>query len=150
MSAKDKDTGAEQSITISETTNLDKAEVERMVADADRYHAEDAQLRQAVDARNELDATAHQVERRLGELGDRVAMHERARAEALVADARQAVKEERPLDRVRSLTTDLPRDLPRLGGQSAGGKSVLVPRRDDSASTTTTSSTPTSRCPARR
>ena len=42
VSAKDKDTGAEQSITISETTNLDKAEVERMVADADRYRAEDA------------------------------------------------------------------------------------------------------------
>src|SRR6187455_1722460 len=82
VSARDKDTGAEQSITISETTNLDKAEVERMVADADRYRAEDAQLRQAVDARNELDATAHQVERRLGELGDSIPMHERARAEA--------------------------------------------------------------------
>ena len=115
VSAKDKDTGAEQSITISETTNLDKAEVERMVADADRYHAEDAELRQAVDARNELDATAHQVERRLAELGDGVPMHERARAEALVADARQAVKEEAPLDRVRSLTTDLQQIFHGLG-----------------------------------
>src|SRR6185295_8299021 len=115
VSAKDRDTGAEQSITISDTTNLDKTEVERMVADADRYRAEDAQLRQAVDARNELDATAHQVERRLAELGDGVPMHERARAEALVADARQAVKEEAPLDRVRSLTTDLQQIFHGLG-----------------------------------
>ena len=60
-----------------------------------------------VDARNELDAVAYQVERRLDELGDAVPTHEKARAEMLVADARQAVKEEAPLDRVRSLTAEL-------------------------------------------
>ena len=69
VSAKDKDTGAEQRITISESSNLDKSEVERMVTDAERYREEDAALRQLVDARNELDATAHLVERRLAELG---------------------------------------------------------------------------------
>ncbi len=107
VSAKDRDTGAEQSITISDTTNLDKAEVERMVADAERYRDEDARLRQAVDARNELDAVAYQVERRVAELGDQVPLHEKARAEQLVADARQAIKEEAPLDRLRSLTAEL-------------------------------------------
>ena len=56
VTARDKDTGAEQRITISETTNLDKSEVERMIADAERHQTEDAQLRQTVDARNELDA----------------------------------------------------------------------------------------------
>ena len=55
VSARDKDTGAEQRITISESSNLDKAEIDRMVADAERNRAEDAQLRQVVDARNELD-----------------------------------------------------------------------------------------------
>ena len=107
VSARDKDTGAEQRITISETSNLDKAEVDRMLADAQQHQAEDAALRQAIDARNELDAVAHQVERRLAELGDSVPVHEKARAEMLVADARQAVKEEAPMDRVRSLTAEL-------------------------------------------
>jgi molecular chaperone DnaK len=107
VSARDKDTGAEQRITISETSNLDKAEVERMVADAERHQSEDASLRQLVDARNELDAVAYQVERRLAELGDRAAVHEKARAEMLVADARQAIKEEAPLERLRSLTAEL-------------------------------------------
>ena len=107
VSARDKDTGAEQRITISETSNLDKAEVDRMVADAQQHQAEDAALRQAIDARNELDAVAYQVERRLAELGDSVPVHEKARAEMLVADARQAVKEEAPLDRLRSLTAEL-------------------------------------------
>jgi molecular chaperone DnaK len=107
VSAKDKDTGAEQSITISDTTNLDQSEVERMIADAERNRADDARLRQEVDARNELDAMAYQVERRLAELGENAAAHERARAEMLVAEAREAVKEQAPLDRVRALTAEL-------------------------------------------
>ncbi len=106
-SAKDKDTGAEQTITVSGTSNLDTSEVEQMLADAERHREEDSRTRTLVDARNELEAGAYQVERRLGELGDAAATHERARAEMLVADARQAIKEEAPLDRVRSLTGEV-------------------------------------------
>jgi molecular chaperone DnaK len=107
VSARDKDTGAEQRITISESSNLDKAEVERMVGDAERNRTEDARLRELTNARNELDAAAYQVERRLRELGDDAAPHEKARAEALVADARKAISEEASLDRMRSLTSEL-------------------------------------------
>jgi molecular chaperone DnaK len=107
VSARDKDTGAEQRITISESSNLDKAEVERMVADAERNRADDQRMRQAVDARNELDSLAYQVERRLAELGEAAPVHEKARAEMLVNDARQAVKEEAPVDRLRSLIGEL-------------------------------------------
>ena len=64
------------------------SEIERMVADAERHRDEDRRLRQTVDARNELDAVAYQVERRLQELGDAVPVHEKARAEMLVNDAR--------------------------------------------------------------
>jgi molecular chaperone DnaK len=106
-SARDKDTGAEQRITISESSNLDPSDVERMIADAEQHRAEDAKLRQAADARNELDATAYQVERRLTELGESVPTHEKARAEILVTDARQAIKENAPIDRMRSLTSEL-------------------------------------------
>ena len=107
VSARDKDTGAEQRITISESSNLDPSEVERMIADAEQNRAEDARLRQAADARNELDATAYQVERRLTELGESVPTHEKARAEMLVSDGRQAIKENAPVDRMRSLTSEL-------------------------------------------
>src|SRR2546421_4226583 len=104
VTARDKDTGAEQRITISESTNLDKSEIERMVAEAERHRAEDARARELIDARNTLDSAAYQVEHRLGELGDRVPVHEKARAEQLVAGARQALKEEAPLDRLQSLS----------------------------------------------
>ena len=115
VSARDKDTGAEQRITISESSNLDSSEVERMVADAERNREEDARLRQEVDARNELDSTAHQVDRRLAELGEQVAVHEKARAEQLVEDARKAVQSQAPLDRVRALTAELQQVYHSLG-----------------------------------
>ncbi|MCW2766656.1 MAG: chaperone protein DnaK, partial [Nocardioides sp.] len=107
VSARDKDTGAEQRITITESSTLDKTEVDRMIADADQHRSEDARIRQETDARNELDAVAYQVDRQLAELGDSAPTHEKARAEMLVSDARQAVKEAAPLDRVRSLTQEL-------------------------------------------
>jgi molecular chaperone DnaK len=122
VTARDRDTGAEQSITISESSNLDKAEVDRMIADAERNRGEDARIRQVIDARNELDAAAYQVERRLQELGDQAPAHERARAEQLVADARQAVADQDPpIDRLRSLTSELQQVHQSLGASRPGG-----------------------------
>ncbi|MFB9831328.1 molecular chaperone DnaK [Actinoallomurus acaciae] len=107
VSARDKDTGAQQAITISESTNLDPSEIDRMIHDAEAHSSEDARIKETIDARNTLDSVAYQVERRLGEFGERVPEHERARAQMLINDARQAIKEEAPIDRVRSLTTEL-------------------------------------------
>ncbi|MBL7497573.1 molecular chaperone DnaK [Frankia sp. CNm7] len=128
VTARDKDTGAEQKITITESSTLDKSEVERMIGEAERHRNEDETLRAAIDARNELDSVAYQVERRLADLGDAAPAHEKARAEMLVADARQAVKEEAPLDRIRSLSSDLQQLYhalasvqPRGGGQPGPG-----------------------------
>jgi molecular chaperone DnaK len=121
VSARDRDTGAEQSITISDTTNLDKNEVERMIADAERNRADDQRLRQEVDARNQLDAVAYRVERRLQELGDQVPVHEKARAEQLVEDARQAVNDSAPIDRLRSLTNELEQAYHGLGASRSDG-----------------------------
>jgi molecular chaperone DnaK len=121
VSARDKDTGAEQRITISESSNLDKAEVDRMVADAEQHRADDRRLRELTDARNELDSIAYRVERRLGELGAAVAVHEKARAETLIADARQAIADQAPLDRLRSLTSELQQVYQSLSATPPGG-----------------------------
>jgi molecular chaperone DnaK len=107
VTAKDRDTGAEQRVTISESTNLDQAEVEKMVKDAEAHAQEDRRRREEIDARNELDSLAYRVEQLLQELGDRVPVNEKARAEQLVADARTAIQEEAGLDRVRPLAADL-------------------------------------------
>jgi molecular chaperone DnaK len=121
VSARDKDTGAEQRITISESSNLDQSDIERMVRDAEANRSEDQRLREQVDARNQLDSAAYQVERLLTDRGDAVPMHEKARAEQLVADARQALQEDAPLDRMRSLTQDLQSMYQSLSAVQAGG-----------------------------
>ncbi|WP_329530094.1 molecular chaperone DnaK [Streptomyces sp. NBC_01450] len=120
VTARDKDTGKEQTITISEGSNLDQSEVERMVQEAEQHRGEDQALRDAVDARNELDAVAYQVERRLNELGEAVPSHERARADMLVADAREAVQQEASPDKARPLTSELQQVLASLAQYQAG------------------------------
>jgi molecular chaperone DnaK len=107
VTAKDKDTGAEQRVTISESTNLDPAAVEQMVKDAEQHAEEDRHRREEIDARNELDSLTYRAEQLLQEMQDRVPVHEKARAEQLIADARAALREEAGLDRVRPVAADL-------------------------------------------
>ena len=107
VSARDKQTGKEQRVTIQESTNLDPAEIERMVADAQAHAGEDRQRREEIDARNELDSLAYRVDQLVTELQDQLPVNDKARAEQLVADARQAIQEQAGLDRVRPLIADL-------------------------------------------
>ena len=107
VNARDKDTGVEQGITISGTTNLDQAEIERMVQEAEQHRTEDQRLREDIDARNELDAAAYRVERTLSERGESVPGHERARAEMLIGQAREAVGREVSASEARELTSEL-------------------------------------------
>jgi molecular chaperone DnaK len=137
VSARDKDTGTEQRITITETSNLDKSEVERMIADAERHRDEDRRLRELTDARNALDTAAYQVEHLLAERGDAVPVHEKARAENLAADARQALKEgtDTPLDRLRSLTAELQQVYQSLAAAGPGPRDGQAQRQDTQAGT---------------
>ena len=107
VTARDRDTGVEQRVTISESGNLDQSEVERMVHDAEQHAEEDRRRREEIDARNELDSLAYRAEQLVQELQDRVPVNEKARAEQLVADARRAIEEQAGLDRVRPLIADL-------------------------------------------
>jgi molecular chaperone DnaK len=135
VSARDKDTGAEQKVTISETSNLDQSEVERMIADAETHRSEDSRLRELVDARNTLDSAAYQVEKLLADRGDAVADHDRSRAELLVGDAREALKDqETPLERLRSLTAELQQLAQALNIGSAPPPQGSAPGQSDAGS----------------
>ena len=108
VTARDKTTGKEQSITISGSTQLSKEEIDRMVSDAQRHAAEDRRQREAVEARNQADTVAYQLERQLYELGDRVPMHARARAENMIQEIRQLVKDQSTdMAQLRQLSSDL-------------------------------------------
>lgn len=108
VAAKDKETGKEQKITVSGSTQLSKEEIDRMVKEAQAHLEEDKKRRAEVEARNTADSVAYQVERQIRELGDRVASNDKARAEQLIAEIRQLVKDNSSdVARLRQLTSDL-------------------------------------------
>jgi molecular chaperone DnaK len=107
VTARDKDTGKEQGITISEGSNLDAKEVERMIAEAESHRSEDVQNRERIDTLNELDAVAYRVERAVNELGGAVPVHDKARAELLVGQARDAVSNQADVGAARELISEL-------------------------------------------
>jgi molecular chaperone DnaK len=138
VSARDKDTGAEQQVEITESTNLDQSDVERMVQEAQAHAQEDRQRREEIDARNELDSLAYRVEQLVEELGDRLPVNDRARAEQAVAEARQAINEQAGLDRVRPLASDLqqlvqslPASAQAAAGAAAGGNGASADAEAD-------------------
>jgi molecular chaperone DnaK len=124
VSAKDLSSGKEQTVTISESANLDPSEVERMVSEAQQHSQEDRRRREEIDARNELDSLAYRVEQLVTELGDRLPINEKARAEQLVADARAAINEQAGLDRVRPLIADLQQMAQALPASAAAASSA--------------------------
>ncbi|MDK9294409.1 molecular chaperone DnaK [Propionibacterium freudenreichii] len=131
VTAKDKDTGTEQGITISDTSNLDQGEIDRMIKEAERHRADDQALRQAVDARNELDSAAYQVERVLRELGDAAPEHERARAELLITQAREAVQNNVGEQEAKERTGELLQVAQSLAAARANASHAEQPAQDD-------------------
>jgi molecular chaperone DnaK len=107
VSAKDKATGREQTVTISGSTSLDKSEISRMIHDAEMHAAEDKLRHQEVEIRNTADSTVYQIQRQLSEAGDKLPIHEKSRIEQLLSETRQALKDNAPIERIRTLTGDL-------------------------------------------
>jgi molecular chaperone DnaK len=132
VSAKDMASGKEQKITISGTTSLDKAEIERMIKEAEQHAEEDKKRREEVEIRNQADSLAYQVDRQLADMGDRAPTHIKARAEQLISEIRQALNENAGADRLRTLLSDLHQTAqslseaanqqPEAGGAPEGGQ----------------------------
>ena len=92
VSAKDKGTGKEQSITISGSTALSDEEVDRMVKDAESHAEEDKKQKEEVEARNQTDSLCYSTEQTLKDLGDKVSASDKSDAEAAIADAKKALE----------------------------------------------------------
>lgn len=119
VAARDKDTGKEQTITISGSTSLDQGEIDRMIEDATSHAAEDKARRQEADVRNQVDTLAYRVERTLADMGTTLPVHQKARAEQMVTDARAALQGNAPAERLRSLASDLEQMVHSLGATTS-------------------------------
>ncbi|RLV56171.1 molecular chaperone DnaK [Aeromicrobium phragmitis] len=94
VSAKDRGTGKEQSMTITGGSALSKEDIDRMVKDAEQYAEEDRKRREAVEARNQAEALVHSTEKFLDENGDKVGDDVKAEVTADLDALKEALKGE--------------------------------------------------------
>jgi molecular chaperone DnaK len=108
VAAKDLATGKEQTITISGSSGLSKADVERMVKDAQSHASEDQARRDLIDARNQADSLAYQVEKTVNDNRTKIAVGELSTIEAAIAEARRVAQTD-DLAAIRKATEALQR-----------------------------------------
>ncbi|GEB70889.1 MULTISPECIES: molecular chaperone DnaK [Pseudoalteromonas] len=92
VSAKDKDTGKEQKITIQASSGLSDEEVEKMVRDAEAHAEDDKKFEELVAARNQADAMVHGTRKQIEEAGDALPSEDKEAIEAAVVDLEAAIK----------------------------------------------------------
>ncbi len=129
VSARDQGSGKEQTVTISGSSSLDKEEVERMLRDALAYSQEDRKHRQEVEMRNEADALAYSVEKRLQELGPGADMAARARVEERLQDLQAALKEGQDAESIRKLKEEL--EQAAMGLENSAAAQTGAPENQD-------------------
>ncbi|MCS5689923.1 MAG: molecular chaperone DnaK [Actinomycetota bacterium] len=132
VSAKDRATDKEQSITISGQSNLNDDDIEKMVKDAESHAEEDRQRREAAEARNNADSLVYQVEKMLDDQGDQVSEEDKAEVEDALRTLKEALEaENEDVETLRNATEALTGASQSLGqklyeaaAQSAGDASA--------------------------
>ncbi len=129
VSAKDRGTGKEQSMTITGGSALSKDEIDRMVRDAEQYAEEDRQRRDEVETRNQADSLVYSTEKFLADNADKIGDDVRAEVQTDV-DALKKTLETDDLDQVRSAVTKLGESSQKMGAAmyaAAGGAEQAGP-----------------------
>jgi molecular chaperone DnaK len=129
VTAKDKGTGKEQSISITGASTLDKTEVERMVREAENNASTDKENREKIDRKNQADSLTYQAEKQLQELGDKVPAADKTKLEGLIKELKEAVAKEDDAE-IQRLSPEVQQTLMAIGsniyaqaGANAGGGS---------------------------
>ena len=94
VSAKDLGTGAQQKITITASSNLSEEEINKAVADAEKFADEDRKYKEKVDVKNNAEHLVYQSEKALEEIGDKISAEEKSAVQAEVDKVKDALKTE--------------------------------------------------------
>ena len=110
VTAKDKGTGKEQTISITGASTLDKTEVEKMVRDAEVNSSSDKEKRDRIDLKNQADSLAYQAEKQMSDLGDKVTADDKSKIEGLVKELRDVIQAEN-FEEIQTKKTELEQAL---------------------------------------
>jgi molecular chaperone DnaK len=129
VTAKDKGSGKEQSISITGASTLSENEVEKMVKDAETNAAVDKEKRERIDLKNQAETLVYQAEKQLGELGDKVGAEDKAKVEGASAKLKEAIEKD-DFDTMKSELETLQQALYAAGAavyQQAAGADGAAP-----------------------
>ena len=116
VSATDKGTGKDQKITISDSSGLDKDEVEKMKADAEKYAEEDKQKKEGIELRNQVDSSVYQLEKILEENKEKIPEDETQQTNELLEDVKKQLEDTSiDGDKLKELNTTLMDQMQKLG-----------------------------------
>jgi len=107
VSARDKATGREQSITITGSSNLSKEEIERMIEEAKRHEEEDRRRREEAERRNKAEMFAYDVEKALRDAGDKLPTAEKEEVERALRELRKKLEEKASLSEIERAEEEL-------------------------------------------
>ncbi|MFO7662546.1 MAG: molecular chaperone DnaK [Chloroflexota bacterium] len=114
VTAKDKATGRSQQVTITASTNLNEADIQRMVRDAETHAGEDQRRRELIEARNTADQVIYQTEKSLSEMNGSAPEGVASQLESQIAELREAMDSE-DTERIRRLTESVQQSATALG-----------------------------------
>ncbi len=114
VTAKDKGSGKEQSISITGASTLSDNEVERMVKDAETNATVDKEKRERIDIKNQAETLVYQTEKQLGELGDKVDSAAKEKVEAMRLNLKEATEKD-DYETMKNLVEELQKELYSLG-----------------------------------
>ncbi len=148
VTAKDKGSGKQQSISITGASTLPNDEVERMVKDAERNAAADQEKREKIESKNQAEQLCYQAEKQLAELGDKVSGADKDKVESLAKQLRAEIgyeSDKKPIDqidfdRVKSLVPELQQALYSVGANLYQQGAAGAPESGPTDSTGTGSS----------
>jgi molecular chaperone DnaK len=107
VTAKDKNTNKEQKITIQNSTNLSDDEVEKMKADAEKHSDDDKAKKELAEAKNQANSVSFEMEKQLGEYGDKLKKEEKEKIEENVKKLKElAAKEDTTAEELKKATDE--------------------------------------------
>jgi molecular chaperone DnaK len=116
VTAQDKATGRSQHITITASSGLSDAEVDRMKQEAEAHAAEDQKRKAQVEARNNADNMAYQAEKALEDLGDKVPQDVQEQVRAKVADVKKVLEDpDASAETIEQATEELTKVVQKIG-----------------------------------
>ena len=126
VTAKDKGSGKEQSISITGASTLSDNEVEKMVKDAESNASADKEKREKIDLKNQAETLAYQAEKQLAELGDKVDAEAKTKVEEKATKLKEATEKE-DFESMKTLLEELQQELYTVGAsvyQQAGAEAA--------------------------